>query len=841
MEKQSLYTSVSMFETPPLWATASSLQFLFGFALLRCMLYLFFASAHIVYLNSCPRISVAIFAEGVGKSSLISTFVSRHFSEHIPKLLTRVHIPPDPLLSRCSATLVDTTDGDSALQNVLSLSQENIGNSLASATTSDNDDPASTVQQSAGSLLASTVFRNVDAMVLVYDLSREETFHRLEDNWLPLIERCYKGKIPVIVAGNKSDLVYEQDSNQSMDARSRQQIISLLQRFKFVRQVIKCSARDVLHIDDVFNEAKLAVLYPIKPLYDLDEGKLSHTCLRAFTRIFRMFSRDGLLGDDELLVFQKKIWGPTQTGRDVIDEWKRALVHHDTMLRDASIESEDVIVGDKITLTGFITLIDMFISQNSLELPWKILRKLGYDDDLNLHLPDNILPPGCDDLDQTTFDVASWKLNASEVDFLSSIFYQFKSDGERMLSSDDLNCIFSVFSIPLPPWSVRSQKLLHGCFSLPRIEDDVTPPSSLVADVTFDTDIEEQLIDDPSPPSPSLSPSGVTISSSPLPSINVSKSTELDFPMPILKPLNYLSWMNHWHMFCTISPSRCRADLLGLGYAEDMRTTSILSPPAIPGDSTQTIFIRALVLGNNDKAKRSVVNNLHGVFQEDVVLSSTYPETSCSVSRVTLPTYLSKSVEKETEKIVQLILTEVPSSYLTSSASEKMELRRKLNTLLGKQGDACGRVYDVAMLVFEAGNEESWQYVKDVERTMLDSNTPRMFVGTKEHEHDSPVMDAYQSHCKSMDVENPMIVPLEENMMESGLLCHLVRCKEDKSFRSIPHGERKRRLATIRRKALWFSSLTLTSFVVVFIYKETKKAERGSWLQYFRRLLPFNY
>jgi Ras family protein T1 len=36
---------------------------------------------------------------------------------------------------------------------------------------------------------------NVDSVVLVYDLDRVETFFRLENHWLPLIERCYNGKV----------------------------------------------------------------------------------------------------------------------------------------------------------------------------------------------------------------------------------------------------------------------------------------------------------------------------------------------------------------------------------------------------------------------------------------------------------------------------------------------------------------------------------------------------------------------------------------------------------------------------------------------------------------------
>ena len=36
---------------------------------------------------------------------------------------------------------------------------------------------------------------NVDSIILIYDLDRDETFFRLENHWLPLIERCYNGAV----------------------------------------------------------------------------------------------------------------------------------------------------------------------------------------------------------------------------------------------------------------------------------------------------------------------------------------------------------------------------------------------------------------------------------------------------------------------------------------------------------------------------------------------------------------------------------------------------------------------------------------------------------------------
>jgi GTPase SAR1 family protein len=91
----------------------------------------------------------------VGKSTLISTFVSRYFSETgIPDCLTRVRLPPDPVTG-CSTTLVDTISG--------------------SCSPSQRD--------------------GVDAIILLYDLNRWETLDRLETYWLPMIQEIYQEQV----------------------------------------------------------------------------------------------------------------------------------------------------------------------------------------------------------------------------------------------------------------------------------------------------------------------------------------------------------------------------------------------------------------------------------------------------------------------------------------------------------------------------------------------------------------------------------------------------------------------------------------------------------------------
>lgn len=122
----------------------------------------------------------------------------------VPGIMTRVRLPPDPSTTftvgkgrerkggGCVTTIVDTQGGDttphpssSSLNRLNSLESDlNTMNLKTSLNSSNNR-----------SGLSGISIENVDAIVLVYDLDRIETFYRLENHWLPYIERCYHGEV----------------------------------------------------------------------------------------------------------------------------------------------------------------------------------------------------------------------------------------------------------------------------------------------------------------------------------------------------------------------------------------------------------------------------------------------------------------------------------------------------------------------------------------------------------------------------------------------------------------------------------------------------------------------
>lgn len=122
--------------------------------------------------------------EGVGKSSLISTFVARHFTEVLPGLITQVRLPPEPE-SNCITTICDSQAGDQALLNARARSETNLAQLLQGGA------------QPPGAAASAGADQKVDSIILVYDLDRADTFYRLENHWLPLIERVYDGEVSI--------------------------------------------------------------------------------------------------------------------------------------------------------------------------------------------------------------------------------------------------------------------------------------------------------------------------------------------------------------------------------------------------------------------------------------------------------------------------------------------------------------------------------------------------------------------------------------------------------------------------------------------------------------------
>jgi Ras family protein T1 len=649
------------------------------------------------------------------------------------------------------------------------------------------------------------------------------------------------------------DLFRQSGSSGSTDeqskARSRQQFISLLQRFKFVRQCIQCSARNLLNLDEVFLKAQEAVLCPINPLYDLSTGRLAPDCRRALTRIFRIYDKDNdfLLSNSELIAFQNETFHVPLMERDLAG-WKKVVSRNNPT-------QEAVVREGKFTVSGFISIFDVFIDQNRLDVPWRMFRNFGYDDDLNLDIPASVTFP--DGLVGDDNSIQNWKLSVSAQKFLTAMFHQFDDNKDGVLSGSDIMSVFSVIPEPsLPPWhSLRSPDVFAGCYSLPKMHTALS--------VSADSLPSKPETSTSSTTNAPFSPteSGITVISGQTSSSDASSSAVM---RSFSKPLSFLEWMAHWHMISAISPSATRAELYRLGHVEErirkkanarkhLKRKSV-SPSEVDFSSVLLASreVRVVVFGRRGCGKTALLNALCSLNEDETVFESdplrternVTPETSCTYVR--LKKHLKGKNEGEGEDlIVNFIVTEVPEED-PLQAQNKTELSAMLGRGNGKQ-----QKFDLVVFAFDCTDPSSVSYVKDVESELLTDEVPRVFVGTKkdmpdgnagnwssEHDIEAPSSINYSSaatqvkhHCAELDLEPPLLTSASKTMLggddEEGArqrrftLEHLARCtfdgEEEFQLRSKPHAARKRREAARRNKMMWLGGIAVSVSVVVAV------------------------
>ncbi|XP_071617181.1 mitochondrial Rho GTPase 2 isoform X8 [Heliangelus exortis] len=241
-------------------------------------------------------------------------------------------------------------------------------------------------------------------------------------------------RIPIILVGNKSDL----QVGSSMEV-----ILPIMNQFSEIETCVECSAKNLKNISELFYYAQKAVLHPTAPLYDPEEKQLKPACARALTRIFNLSDQDNnqILSDDELNYFQKSCFG-NPLAPQALEDVKMVVWKNTT----------DGVQDNGLTLNGFLFLNTLFIQRGRHETTWTILRRFGYDNELELTddylYPPFRLPPGC-----------STELNHLGYQFLQRLFEKHDKDQDGALSPAELQNFFSVF--PRVPWGPELYSTVH--------------------------------------------------------------------------------------------------------------------------------------------------------------------------------------------------------------------------------------------------------------------------------------------------------------------------------------------------------------------------------------------
>nr|CAD7427095.1 unnamed protein product [Timema monikensis] len=400
---------------------------------------------------------------GVGKTSLILSLVSEEFPEDVPLKAEEITIPADVTPEQVPTNIVDY-----------------------SAAEQSDDALAGEIQRA-------------HVICVVYSVDDEDTLDKVTTRWLPLIRECIPDtRCPVILVGNKVDLV---------DFSTIEAVFEIMEDFPEIESCVECSAKTLKNISEMFYYAQKAVLHPTLPLYVMEQQDLTEGCKKALVRIFKIcdVDNDDLLNDTELNAFQRRCFNaPLQP--QVLEDVKAVLKKNltdgiadecitlkgecfcvpdsDRVGCTVSVPDPDRVgctvsvpdsgrvgctvsvpdsgrVGCTVSVPdsgmvgcmfylscvfnflGFLFLHCLFIQRGRNETTWAVLRKFGYNDNLQitkeyLH-PSIRVPAGC-----TT------ELSLKGQHFVSTLFERYDKDRDGALSPAEVNNLFT--PCPAPLW-----------------------------------------------------------------------------------------------------------------------------------------------------------------------------------------------------------------------------------------------------------------------------------------------------------------------------------------------------------------------------------------------------
>uniref|UniRef100_A0A8C8G888 Mitochondrial Rho GTPase n=1 Tax=Oncorhynchus tshawytscha TaxID=74940 RepID=A0A8C8G888_ONCTS len=320
----------------------------------------------------------------VGKTSLIMSLVSEEFPQVVPYRAEEITIPADVTPERVPTHIVDYSEAEQT--------DEQLSSEISKA----------------------------NVICIVYAVNNKKSIEKVS---LAIVLEVL---VPVILVGNKSDLV----EHSSMET-----ILPVMNQYTEIETCVECSAKNLKNISELFYYAQKAVLHPTGPLYCPEEKQMKPACIKALTRIFKVsdLDNDGILNDNELNFFQRTCFNAplvSQALEDVKNVVRKNMI--------------DGVCDNGLTLKGFLFLHTLFIQRGRHETTWTVLRRFGYDDDLELHqdylFPLTLkVPPDC-----TT------ELNHNAYLFLQSVFDKHDKDRDCALSPEELKDLFDVF--PYMPW-----------------------------------------------------------------------------------------------------------------------------------------------------------------------------------------------------------------------------------------------------------------------------------------------------------------------------------------------------------------------------------------------------
>lgn len=264
--------------------------------------------------------------DGVGKSSLMMSYIGRCFHPSLPPLLTPMTFPLAK--NEYFAEMMTIYDSSSNISD-----QHVLINKII----------------------------DVDIILALYDITNLISLDNLQTIWLPLIMENQDQMKPIILVGTKSDILISSEDS----LKESKKLKEIKSRFKNIVSCRKASSL-LLDVDELFILADTIIACPMKDIYDNETMIFTSLALKAYLRIFRNADRDfdGSLNELEFSNLLKS--SELSLNRDEL-----------TSLLNSRLNSKESIDFD-----GFIKILGDYIKNENYIFPWKILDYLDYEDNL---------------------------------------------------------------------------------------------------------------------------------------------------------------------------------------------------------------------------------------------------------------------------------------------------------------------------------------------------------------------------------------------------------------------------------------------------------------------------
>lgn len=281
-------------------------------------------------------LAVALLLTSAGKTSLLASFVARQFVSPVVGCLLDQRLPSAVPGSSLSLHLID------------SQAEEDLTNKLNFA----------------------------DVILFAYSTGDMSSLTGIRERWIPGVVSSVAdlSSKKALLVGLKADLGRAEGQEAEVTAQ-------LFVDFPFLLESVRCSALSGSGVEKVFVRAELNVTYPVAPLFY--NQQFTSPCYRAFKRIFRIYDKDvdGLWNIQEFRSFQESCFGLTLNAEE------------SELLRDRVLRMNPFgFSGSSLTLDGLFALLTMYVTPLTGCL-WAVLQLHGYDDDLDLELPQMLPPP----------------------------------------------------------------------------------------------------------------------------------------------------------------------------------------------------------------------------------------------------------------------------------------------------------------------------------------------------------------------------------------------------------------------------------------------------------------